>query len=211
MQQLEQRVRSLEYEIKILKNEIQRTLLDIQEQILLHYYPSLRAEESAPAEGAIQSLESLREKRQQPGGAPNLPEVNGASGPRTVRQVTLEDVKAAQAATPVSPEMEASAQPGGQDDQARIMALSGWVSSTAQKMGGERTAQLIQVCTSKGILAPALEGSLLRLTGLITGDNVPEQVAVNEILSALMKLNNLLGREASVEEALSIIEEANLG
>lgn len=38
---LEDRVRELEEELKVLKNEIQTTLLDIQEQILSHYYPSL--------------------------------------------------------------------------------------------------------------------------------------------------------------------------
>ena len=195
---LEQKVKTLEYEIKILKNEIQRTLLDIQEQILTHYYPSLRAEEPAPTEGMV---ESIKEKKQQ---------LEEASDPSEVRQVSLEDVTA-QKKTPVSPEGGASAQPEGQDDQARIMALSGWVSSTAQKIGGERTARLIQVCTGKGILAPDLENLMIRLTGLITGDDVPEQVAVNEILSVLLKLNELLGRAASVDEALSVIEEAGFG
>jgi hypothetical protein len=201
--ELEQRVKSLEYEIKILKNEIQRTLLDIQEQILVHYYPSLRAmEESTPTEGIIQSIESIREKKQQSG---------GVSNPPAVKQVSLEDVQTAQTKTPVSPDEGVSVQPGGQDDQARVMALSGWVSGTAQKIGRERTAKLIQVCTGKGILAPDLENPLLRLTGLITGDDVPETVTVNEILSALTKLDGLLGREANVDEALSIIEEAGFG
>ena len=209
MQQLEQRVKSLEYEIKILKNEIQRTLLDIQEQILVHYYPSLRTDEKAgSSEGAAQSIESVREKKQQLGGAPDPPEVTETFSSPAVRQVSLDDMKTVQEETPVSPEGESSAQ---SEDQARIMALSGWVSSTAQKIGGERTAQLIQGCTSKGILAPDMESPLLRLTGLITVDNVPEQVAVNEILGALLKLNELLGRAANVDEALSVIEEAGFG
>lgn len=40
---LENRVQELEEELKVLKNEIQTTLLDIQEQILSHYYPALYA------------------------------------------------------------------------------------------------------------------------------------------------------------------------
>jgi hypothetical protein len=60
--ELDQRVKSLEYEVKILKNELQRTLLEIQEQILIHYYPSLRADESTPSDGTIQNLEALRAK-----------------------------------------------------------------------------------------------------------------------------------------------------
>lgn len=41
----ESRIEALEHEVKILKNEIQATLLEIREQILNHYYPELRAEE----------------------------------------------------------------------------------------------------------------------------------------------------------------------
>jgi hypothetical protein len=41
----ESRIEALEHELKILKNEIQATLLEIREQILNHYYPELRAEE----------------------------------------------------------------------------------------------------------------------------------------------------------------------
>lgn len=41
----ESRIEALEHELKILKNEIHATLLEIREQILNHYYPELRAEE----------------------------------------------------------------------------------------------------------------------------------------------------------------------
>ena len=90
--ELEQRVKSLEYEMKILKNEVQRTLLDIQEQILIHYYPSLRTEESVPT----QAVESIRERKRQVGGAPNPPKVKEASGLPGVMQISLEEIKTAQ-------------------------------------------------------------------------------------------------------------------
>jgi len=60
---LEQRVKTLEYEMKILKNEVQQTLLDIQEQILLHYYSSLRTEDTPPADGLRQSVEAIQKKK----------------------------------------------------------------------------------------------------------------------------------------------------
>ena len=41
---LEDRVNALEEELKVLKNQVQATLLEIQEQIFMHYYPSLRGE-----------------------------------------------------------------------------------------------------------------------------------------------------------------------
>ena len=206
MQQLEQRVKALEYEMKIMKNEVQRTLLDIQEQVLIHYYPSLRAEDEGPTEGILQSLEAIRRKKQATGEAPNPPRAQPE-----VKMVSLGDMKVGQEETPGSLEGEVSSPSEGGEDQSRIMELSGWVSNTAQKIGGERTGRLIQACTNKNIIAPDLEGSLLRLTGLISVDSAPEQVAVNEILGALLKLNELLGRGSDIEEALSIIEEANLG
>jgi len=60
--ELEQRVKTLEYEVKILKQDMQRILLEIQEQVLVHYYPSLRAEETAPPDSLRQTVEGLRAK-----------------------------------------------------------------------------------------------------------------------------------------------------
>ena len=173
-QQLEQRVKTLEYEIKILKNEVQRTLLDIQEQILIHYYPSLRTEETATPKGVEQSMASIKEKRQQVGAAASPP-------------------------SPPSP------------PRVDVMALSEWVSSTAQKIGKERITRLIPVCARKGILTPDIEKSLLRLTGFITEDEPSGPVAINDVLAALVNMNELLGRASDVDEALSVIEEAHLG
>jgi hypothetical protein len=54
--ELEQRVQALEQELKLLKNEVQATLLDIQEQLLSRRYPALRAAEvTRPEAGAQQS------------------------------------------------------------------------------------------------------------------------------------------------------------
>jgi hypothetical protein len=61
--ELEQRVKTLEYELKILKNEIQRTLLDIHEQVLVHYYPSLRLEETQAPATVVQAVEAARAKQ----------------------------------------------------------------------------------------------------------------------------------------------------
>lgn len=55
---LETRVETLEDELKILKNEIERTLLEIQNQVLIHYYPSLRAEDTTPPKDLQPLLES---------------------------------------------------------------------------------------------------------------------------------------------------------
>ena len=65
---IESRVEALEHELKILKNEIQNTLLEIREQVLNHYYPELRAEE-APQLSSRPSPKTA--------GAPRMNEVRG--------------------------------------------------------------------------------------------------------------------------------------
>lgn len=200
--ELEQRVKALEYDMKILKNEIQRTLLDIQEQILIHYYPSLRTEETAPSEGIIQALESVRAKRR------DLPQEAPAS---PIKRVSLEEIGGEQEESNAPDEEPVAAQSTTDTDKDIVVRLSGWVSSTARKIGGERTGKLIQAYTNRGIISSELESPLLRLVGLITDDEAPKKVAVNEVLKAVLHLNELLGRDSNAEEALSLIEEAELG
>lgn len=110
--ELEQRVKALEYEIKILKNEIQRTLLDIEEQILSHTYLELRSEEPPPAPPSTTPAPRLRPV---PNPAPSptpapAPQpavkpfaLNQSSSPAepeapkiNIRKVSLDDIRAAQ-------------------------------------------------------------------------------------------------------------------
>ncbi len=197
--ELEQRVKALEYEVKILKNEIQRTLLDIQEQVLVHYYPTLRSEESGPSEGTVQAVEALRAKQAAPTPVP-------AAVP-TAKKVSLDEIRAAQSAAAAPAPAPAA---GTALDAAAMVKLSGWVTESAAKMGGQRTARLVQACASTGILTPQVAEMLARLASL-GADSGPAAVAVNEVLGVVLKLDEVLGRAADVEEALSVIEEAKLG
>ncbi len=198
--ELEQRVKALEYEMKILKNEVQRTLLDIQEQVLIHYYPALRAEEINPSEGLVQEVEALRAR---------LSSAEEKSTPPAAKPVTLDQVRTEHVgAAGSAPAPSAMASAGL--DQAMMVKLSRWVSESAAKIGKERTGKLIMVYGKKGILSPQAKDTLLRVASLSKGA-APENVAVNEVLSGLLKLDELLGRVVKAEEALSLIKEANIG
>jgi hypothetical protein len=187
---MEQRVKTLEYEIKILKNEIQRTLLNIQEQILIHYYPALRSDNETPSEGVVQSLESIRERRASTG-----EEQASASA---VKKVSLEDLEDGSGAAKGTAQEEA-------------MRLSAWVSQSVGRIGKERTARLIESCVSSGWIDPDSKTVLQKFASLSDDEGVPMAVAVNEILAVIMALNPLIEQEVDVETALSLIEEANLG
>jgi len=91
-----------------------------------------------------------------------------------------------------------------------MVKLSGWVSDSAAKLGSERTTKLIQTYIDKGILSIETKDVLLRMASL-NKEAAPEKVAANEILAAILKLDEMLGRAADIEESLAVIEEANLG
>jgi len=197
--ELEQRVKALEYEMKILKNEIQKTLLEIQEQVLIHYYPSLRSEEMSPSESALQAVEAIRAKQS---GQP-------AANPPAARKVTLDEIRA-HGIGAASAESTAVAQAGGKMDPATMTKLSHWVSESAAKLGGERTGRLVTAYSAKGALSSEAKEALLRLASGNQG-SIPGQVSPNEELGAILKLDELLGRVVNKEEALLLIEEANRG
>jgi hypothetical protein len=222
--ELEQRVKTLEYEMKILKNEVQRTLLDIQEQVLVHYYPALRTEETKPSEGTIQAIEALRARQAaQPAAAPAaapapaaLPSATPvvvpsaaaaskkptASAPPAVlavpelKKVSLEEIRAAQ---------EELATESPQLNTVTVNKLVQWAkkSDAGSTAGGDGNA------------AAAERGSLKLLEWLmnsatkVTGER--DEKRVSEVLDQLTKLNSLVDRASNMEEALRLIEEAKLG
>lgn len=86
---IENRVEALELELKILKNEIQATLLEIREQVLNHYYPELRAEEPArPVARAAANGAGNGNGRAKP--IPAKPSANG--GPPPFSDIFLQDL-----------------------------------------------------------------------------------------------------------------------
>jgi hypothetical protein len=192
--QLEQRIKSLEYEMKILKSEVQRTLLDIQEQILVHYYPTLRAEDASPSKDVVQTFESLRGRRgevQQDEAQP-LP---------VTKKISLEEAKTVQTLPSAA----------GEPEQGSLVELSKWVTDGVASLGKKRTIQLLEAYAVRGFLTSDFKSVLVRLASLSNENQPPKEISVNEMLNALMELDGLLGRHASPEEAISLIEEVGIG
>ena len=202
--ELEKRVLAFEYEIKILKNEIQRVLLDVQEEILIHYYPSLETEEDASSQGIMPFLESTHDSLEMTSEPPETPT------PIVIKPTTLEAIRS-QAATAPSPEEQGPPQRQAADSPAAILELSSWVSSSVETMGAERTSRLVETCSVRGLLDPDTKDVLLRLVSMSRGGESPEIVAVNEVLGLVLKLSELLGSDTDIDKVLSLIEEAGLG
>lgn len=194
--ELEQRVKTLEYEFKILKNEVQRTLLDIQEQLLVHYYPTLRAEESAPSAATVQAFEAVRGKSV-PVAAPApvaMPPPVSAPTP-IVKKVSLDQVR------------ETQGEMGATKNQAQLLQ---WSVRAAAKFGSVRVKDLIEVYSAKADFPADLKTGLIEMAML--GQHAgPPQYAVNDLVQEMLKLDALLGRVMDAEASLAMIEEAKLG
>jgi hypothetical protein len=108
--ELEQRVKTLEYEVKILKNEVQRTLLDIQEQVLIHYYPMLRIDEPKPSDGTVQAVEQLRARNSVPAPAASAaPAAPPIASPAPAAPIAAPPAASAPSAAPAVASVEAAA------------------------------------------------------------------------------------------------------
>jgi len=185
---LEDRVKTLELELKVLKNEIQVTMLEIQEQVLLRYHPALRAggEDAGRRgrEGANRGSEALFQGQ------------NGTAGDGEV--VVQEVIQTAPAAN-------------AQVNRANFTDLVEWVSRSAEEIGVDRTNRVLEIYTDGGYLTAGQKEILMQLMALSDEDSEPERVSIKEMLNVLLELNKLLGYEGDVSETLSLIQEQSVG
>lgn len=142
---LEQRVQLLEQEMEILKNQIQHTLLDIQETVLTQAYPSLRSEASAPA---VEPRPS-----EAPVNAPAVVSNGNGKGPLppadetspNVRQVSLDDI-----APPTDRQPASARHSHNQKKQSPAQRLEAWATKRINKVGVEQTRWQIYQYAEQG-------------------------------------------------------------
>lgn len=207
----EDRLRALEDEVGVLKDQIRHTLLEIQEQVLIHYYPDLRAQAAAPPDVALPSLRR--------GGA-------GQSG-RSLSGVQRVSVQGQEgAASPDGPDpsagdglhlplgAEAQAAPleaGEGGKWATVTALLSWASNSVERIGRERTTKAIEICARGGYLDAQVKETLLQLIALSDDERRVEQVSVRIVRDVLAELNEALGQAPDAAAANWLLEEVSIG
>ena len=165
---LEKRVEALEQEVEILKNQIQATLLDIQEQILTNAYPSLRSGTSTTADGLRGPDETrpspIKTFRPHEETGSDTPPMNGVTM-TDVRKVSLDALDRAPAPAPVA---ESQAKPV---DWSTMDELEEWLSVKVEKIGPERTRQLIHMYHENGRFEADMVDTLIRFVDLYDGES----------------------------------------
>lgn len=181
--ELERRVKTLEQEMKILKNQIQTTLREIQEQILIHYYPSLRSD-------------SYMEKPKEAAPAPVSEEAEDhgtfASKPK-VKMVSLDEIRqrksqAATAQTETENGTGRLEQTIGND----MAELAHWMGESVVELGPEKTARMIEMKVEDGSISPAAKDKLFQLLDMLGDGNVDRGI-VKEIVEAFLRLQKFSG------------------
>ena len=222
--ELEQRIKTLEYEMKILKNEVQRTLLDVQDQVLSQYPPAPQTDQPKTS-GTIQAVETLQARQPaQPMVAPAAPAAARAAFPPArpvivpaaaaesskptasapaavsaapeLKKVSLEEIRAAQ---------EELAAESPQSNSAIADKLIEWAKKSD---AGSTTVADSNAATAERGSLKLLEW-LMNSATKVTGER--DEKRVSEVLDQLTKLNSLVDRASNMEEALRLIEEAKLG
>ena len=214
--ELEERLKILEGEMKILKNEIQSALLDIQEQILSHYYPVLRAEEMAPPDSAKQAYEAIRsdQKKREMLKKAREEEEEASTRPRT-KKVSLDEIRAKSSAKKKEEEdlsqleeIGAEAAEEEETDPDTIVELAGWLNDSVEKIGGDRISRLIDGYATEEFITSDVEDILVGLIALNGNGEPPEEVKMTDTLDVILKLNKILKmKKADISKALSFIEE----
>ena len=183
---MEQRVKTLEQEMKILKNQVQKTLLDIQDQILVHYHPALRSEDDSLEESSAPRREmdkSQGDNGQKPAAIP-LSQPGGLK----VRQVSLADLRPSPEQPP-HPSPKPAAPPVPPADEV-LAGLANWVSESVGKIGAERTRKLLDLRTANGGVPADVADTLYQLVTLCEeneGVDAAETAVLLQQLSQLLK------------------------
>lgn len=203
--ELDQRVRRLEDELKIIKNQVQITLLEIQEQVMSHYHPSLLAESSESNEQEVPGNEA--EAIAAPQG-----QFGATNAPVKVKKVSLDEVGGwRQQQQPISPAALAIAPQADVGQGRGVLEFIKCLSKSARQIGPMRTRRILEVFRRKGCLPEnmaVISEQLLPADGNVAED-LAKPVESIEVLYVLLELGKILGCEERIDprESLALVEE----
>jgi hypothetical protein len=205
----EGRVRALEDELKVVKNEIQATLLDIQKEILAHYYSSGQTSGRTDIDSdqrqndGNESSQSMAGTSMRSGPPPNGPAP--AAEPETVSR-------------PPRPEAETSTlgikrgrellrDPATWSAVAKLLI---WVNESVAEIGRDRTARAIRMYGLHDYISAEMQKTLLALVTFCHEERPPSQVNLRRLLETLAKFHAILeerNQRVDLYHILSLIGE----
>jgi len=193
----EQRLKALEDEFKVLKNEIKTVLLDIREHYLAlenpfnHYAKVVgRPEPEIVATPEGQAEES---------------KTKGRLAEKEVKDKPGEETKETAVNPPQDLKQHTSVTPKKMG-LITIVGLSLWVERAVSRLGKAKVEQLIEVYDTAGHLPPRSKEVLMKLIRLSKAKNTVNEVDSRDYLPLLRELDNLMSEGSQFEASvLSIL------
>lgn len=199
--ELERRVKTLEQEMKILKSQIQKTLLDIQEEVLIHYYPALRAESNdlpADIEKRRARAERTASRNERRSAMESLmPETSESSEPTAIKTTTLAEIRGRQNGGTRRDGLHAeqAAEAGGDgvaSGWSRFAQLAAWAETSVERVGLARTQKLVEMTVGDQAPNREIKSTLLQLLSLYDEVQAPERGGMPEMADLMLSLKQLL-------------------
>lgn len=200
---LENRVETLEHEFKILKNEIEETLLEIQNQVLIHYYPALRAEDSTPPQESLKPVTNRSKPAQD--WAPEVGNPAKGQGAATgAVGVQMREISLHKRTEPAQEEdllpLDVQGHPADLSVTPHLLSqLSMWSTCAVERIGKVEATQMVESCTEAIGCTPAVKAALRQLIVLCRPDGPPPQVDTATLMDLFLKLNKLFAEMAHGE------------
>jgi len=186
----EQKIKNLEEEFKVLKNQIRAVLLDIKEQLATG---GVQASSAPPWVGTVpaspQSENGVKVVRE----TPKVPE------PEITEKISAaaEKVEASGCATGRVPEASIAGvktDNEGRVDLLTVSVLSQWLSRAAATVSREQITKLVEIYDITGNLPPRLKQAILLLADLYANSDrdESEDVPASVSMQLLIELDSLL-------------------
>ncbi|HUV52477.1 MAG TPA: hypothetical protein VMW64_05320 [Dehalococcoidia bacterium] len=189
----EQKIKNLEEEFKVLKNQIRAVLLDIKEQLATGIQTASSAPSPAPWAGTVpaspQAENGVKVVREAPKEAePGIAEM--ASG-------VAEKIETSGCATGRVPEASIAGvktDNEGRVDLLTVSVLSQWLSRAAATVSKEQITKLVEIYDITGNLPPRLKQAILLLADLYADNDrdESEDVPASVSMQLLIELDSLL-------------------
>ncbi len=191
---LENRVEVLEHELKILKNEIEGTLLEIQSQVLIHYYPDLRAEDLTPPQDVV--LAATARTMNQKSGFSEAAPAQLPSRSNGITNMQMKEVSLREFAQDALPPAMAADEAGTQLGPVALAHLAKWVDYAIAQVGKAQTTAVVEAYADAS--SDAIQAALHQFIELSTEEGEPTIVDTTALMQVSRKLNKVFDQVAKL-------------
>ncbi len=192
--EVEQKIKEIDDQLRVLKSEVKQTLVDIREEILTRYRNPFSVVQLPPkSEVTAFEKEPSREEEK-----PETRDRERGGAPTGVKETLPPPA--------FHPPDRRKEYADGSMDLTTVAGLTQWAGNSMRKVGKKRVESIVEVYEMSGLLPAQFKEILLRLIDLADGEEPEGRVTVKDCIAVFVQLDSILGRGYKPEAAvLSIL------